>query len=203
MSTPIMTRSEVIIEDRNQLVEYLASGCKPKENWRIGTEHEKFAYKLNDLRALEYEGEQGIKVLLEKMMRFGWQPVEEGGKLIALRQDDGSSITLEPAGQVELSGGMLSDIHETCKEVGSHLQQVKSVAGEMGIGFLGLGYQPKWELKDLPWMPKGRYEIMQRYMKTKGKLGLNMMQATCTVQVNLDFDSEATMAKMFRIAMAL
>jgi len=206
MSTKINTESSSsaqIIENRNQLVEYMTSGCKPKSDWRIGTEHEKFAYHLDDLRPLEYEGENGIKTLLEKLTRFGWQPVSEGGKVIALKQNDGSSITLEPAGQVELSGAPVMDIHETCKEVGTHLQQVKSVAAEMGIAFLGLGYQPKWQRNELPWMPKGRYAIMQRYMPTRGNLGLDMMQATCTVQVNLDFDSEQTMAKMFRIAMAL
>ncbi|MDH5188554.1 MAG: glutamate--cysteine ligase [Rhodospirillaceae bacterium] len=202
-SNPTVIRSDEIIENRNRLVEYMASGCKPKSEWRIGTEHEKFAYHLDTLRPLEYEGENGIKTLLEKLTRFGWQKVEEEGKLIALKLDDGCSITLEPAGQVELSGAAVSDIHETCKEVGTHLQQVKAVAGEMGIAFLGLGYQPKWPRDELPWMPKGRYKIMQRYMPTRGNLGLDMMQATCTVQVNLDFDSEQTMAKMFRIAMAL
>ncbi|MCK4939227.1 MAG: glutamate--cysteine ligase [Rhodospirillaceae bacterium] len=200
---PTANHSSEVIENRNQLLEYMVSGCKPKSNWRIGTEHEKFAYHLDNLRPLEYEGENGIKTLLEKLTRFGWHPVSEDGKIIALKMDDGCSITLEPAGQVELSGAAVCDIHETCKEVGTHLQQVKSIASEMGIGFLGLGYQPKWGLDDLPWMPKGRYEIMQRYMPTRGNLGLDMMQATCTVQVNLDFDSEQTMAKMFRIAMAL
>lgn len=191
------------LTDKRQLAEYLASGCKPRDQWRIGTEHEKFAYRLSDLRPLEYEGENGVAQMLEKLTRFGWQPVSEHGKIIALRQDDGSSITLEPAGQLELSGAPLETIHETCKEVGIHLQQVKTVASEMDVAFLGLGYQPKWALKDLPWMPKGRYSIMKSYMPTRGELGLHMMQATCTVQVNLDFDSEATMAKMFRVSMAL
>ncbi|MCK5446429.1 MAG: glutamate--cysteine ligase [Rhodospirillaceae bacterium] len=202
-SNPAVIRSDEVVENRSRLVEYMASGCKPKNDWRIGTEHEKFAYHLDDLRPLKYEGENGIGVLLDKLTRFGWQPVSEGGNTIALKMDDGCSITLEPAGQVELSGAAVCNIHETCKEVGIHLQQVKAVAAEMGIGFLGLGYQPKWELGDLPWMPKGRYDIMQRYMPTRGSLGIDMMQATCTVQVNLDFDSEQTMAKMFRIAMAL
>ena len=192
-----------VLTDKRQLVEYLESGCKPRDAWRIGTEHEKFAYHLGNLRPLEYEGENGVKSMLEKLTRFGWQPVAEGGNVIALKQDDGSSITLEPAGQLELSGAPLENIHETCKEVGQHLQQVKSVAAEMNIGFLGLGYQPKWALSDLPWMPKARYSIMQSYMPTRGELGLHMMQATCTVQVNLDFDSEATMAKMYRVSMAL
>ena len=191
------------ITEKRQLVEYMASGCKPREQWRIGTEHEKFAYRLDDLKPLTYEGDQGIGALLEKLMRFGWAPVKEGDNIIALTMKDGCSITLEPAGQVELSGSMLESIHETCLEVGTHLNQVKSVAAEMGIAFLGLGYQPKWALDDLPWMPKGRYDIMKRYMPTRGTMGLEMMQATCTVQVNLDFDSEKTMARMMRVAMAL
>ncbi|MCR4377554.1 MAG: glutamate--cysteine ligase [Rhodospirillales bacterium] len=191
------------VTDKRQLLEYMASGCKPPANWRIGTEHEKFAYRLSDLRPLDYEGEQGVGMMLDKLTRFGWKPVAENGKVIALIQDDGSSITLEPAGQLELSGAPLGTIHETCKEVGIHLQQVKAVAAEMGIGFLGLGYQPKWPRESMPWMPKGRYEIMKSYMPKRGKLGLHMMQSTCTVQVNLDFDSEATMVKMFRVSLAL
>lgn len=188
---------------KRQLVDYIASGCKPKEDWRIGTEHEKFAYRLSDLRPLEYEGDQGIGKLLEGLRRFGWNPVVENGKLIALTMPDGCSITLEPAGQVELSGAMLETIHQTCAEVGMHLKQVKEVAHEMDIGFLGIGYQPKWPIEDMPWMPKARYKIMSDYMPKKGTLGLHMMQSTCTVQVNLDFDSEQTMRDMFRIGLAL
>ncbi|MFC1673528.1 glutamate--cysteine ligase [Pseudomonadota bacterium] len=191
------------ITSKRTLVEYLESGCKPRDAWRIGTEHEKFAYQLDDLRPLEYSGERGVAVMLDKLKRFDWAPVVEDGNVIALTRNDGSSITLEPAGQLELSGAPLDTIHQTCKEVGTHLQQVKAVAAEMNIGFLGLGYQPKWQLDELPWMPKGRYGIMKSYMPKKGTMGLDMMQATCTVQVNLDFDSEATMVKMFRVSMAL
>jgi len=191
------------ITDKRVLTEYLESGCKPKEDWRIGTEHEKFAYRLDNLRPLEYEGEYGIRRLLDGLARFGWSPVKEGGNVIALSKPDHSSITLEPAGQIELSGAPLETIHQTCKEVAEHLKQVKEVAKEMGIGFVGLGYQPKWPLAEMPWMPKGRYKIMRDYMPKKGTMGLEMMQATCTVQVNLDFDTEATMVKMFRVALAL
>ncbi|MBF0247067.1 MAG: glutamate--cysteine ligase [Alphaproteobacteria bacterium] len=191
------------ITDTRTLVEYMEGGCKPRDRWRIGTEHEKFAYHLSTLRPLEYDGDQGIRVLLEKLTRFGWEPVLENGNVIALKQDDGSSITLEPAGQLELSGAPLESINETCDEVGHHLNQVKAVAREMDIAFLGVGYQPKWHIDELPWMPKGRYGIMKSYMPKRGQLGLHMMQATCTVQVNLDFDSEATMVKMFRVSMAL
>lgn len=191
------------ITDKRVLVEYLEAGCKPREQWLIGTEHEKFAYRLDDLRPLEYEGERGIRAMLEGLTRFGWQPVLEKDKIIALANDDGCSVTLEPAGQVELSGAPLKTIHQTCREVNEHLDQVKAVAAEMGVGLMGLGYHPKWPRAEMPWMPKARYAIMRRYMPTRGNLGLDMMQSTCTVQVNLDFDSEATMVQMFRIGLAL
>lgn len=188
---------------KQHLLDYMQSGCKPPEKWRIGTEHEKFAYHLDDLTPLEYEGEAGIRALLEGMTKFGWKPVLEGGNPIALTKPDNSSITLEPAGQVELSGAPLENIHQTCLEVSEHLGQVKEVAKELGIGFIGLGYQPKWPRENAPWMPKSRYGIMREYMPKVGSMGLDMMQSTCTVQVNLDFDSEATMVKMFRISLAL
>jgi glutamate--cysteine ligase len=191
------------ISDKRVFVEHLEGGCKPKEEWRIGTEHEKFAYSLEDYRPLEYEGEGGIKKILEGLTRFGWTPVLEKGNIIALTASDGCSITLEPAGQVELSGATVETIHQTCREVNLHLKQVKEVAGEMNVGLMGLGYNPKWPRAEMPWMPKGRYGIMRRHMPTRGKLGLDMMQSTCTVQVNLDFDSESTMVKMFRISLAL
>ena len=191
------------ITEKRPLVEYLESGCKPADEWRIGTEHEKFAYRLDDLRPLSYEGPRGVRALLEGMERFGWEPVMEGEHVIALTKPDHSSITLEPAGQVELSGAPLDNIHQTCREVGEHLKQVKTLAAEMGIGFVGLGYNPKWPLEDMPWMPKGRYKIMREYMPKRGTMGLEMMQGTCTVQVNLDFSCERTMVQMFRIALAL
>lgn len=192
-----------IVTDPRQLVEYIESGCKPPDQWRIGTEHEKFAYRLEDLRPLEYEGGRGIRALLMGLTRFGWEPVYEGENVIALKEPEGGFVSLEPAGQVELSGAPVQDIHQTCTELQEHLRQVKILAGEMGIGFLGLGYQPKWPLAEMPWMPKGRYKIMREYMPKVGTMGLDMMQATCTVQVNLDFSCEATMVQMMRISMAL
>lgn len=191
------------LTNKKQLLDYMQAGCKPPENWRIGTEHEKFAYHLSDLSPLEYEGPSGIRALLEGMTKFGWQPVIENGNPIALVKPDNSSITLEPAGQVELSGAPVENIHQTCSEVSEHLKQVKEIAKDLGIGFIGLGYQPKWPREEAPWMPKSRYKIMREYMPKVGSMGLEMMQATCTVQVNLDFDSEATMVKMFRISLAL
>ena len=196
------TGGEVIAEKR-PLLEYMEAGCKPPENWRIGTEHEKFAYRRGDLRPLEYGGAGGVRALLEGLTRFGWEMVLENGNPIALTKPDLSSITLEPGGQIELSGAPLETVHQTCDEVTGHLKQVKAIAGDMDIGFLGLGYNPKWSAADIPWMPKGRYAIMKKHMPKRGGLGLEMMLATCTVQVNLDFESEATMVRMFRVALAL
>ena len=201
MSGP-STAKDAPIAGRNELVEYLAAGEKPKADWRIGTEHEKFGFRLDDLRPPTWDGERGIGRLLEGMTRFGWQRVEEHGKLIALLRDD-ASVTLEPAGQLELSGAPLETIHDTCCEVACHLQEVKAVADELRVGFLGMGFQPKWRREDMPWMPKGRYRIMREYMPKVGGLGLDMMTRTCTVQVNLDYADEADMVKKFRVALAL
>lgn len=193
-STPVV--------DKRQLVESLEQGCKPPEQWRIGTEHEKFGYQRRDLRPLKYEGEQGIRAMLEGLQRFGWEPVLENGLPIALARE-GCSVTLEPGGQLELSGEMLETIHETCSEVHTHLDQVRQVARDLEVGFIGMGFQPKWKRDDMPWMPKERYMIMRRYMQTRGTLGLDMMTRTCTVQTNLDFESEADMVRKFRVSLAL
>ncbi|MBP2298170.1 glutamate--cysteine ligase [Azospirillum picis] len=201
MSAPPTTRGEPVT-DRRQLVAYLESGCKPAADWRIGTEHEKFAYRTSDLRPLPYDGPDGIGELLTRLTRFGWQPVEENGKVIALVQDN-ANITLEPGGQVELSGAPLETLHQTCAEVHRHLRQVKEVGAELGIAMMGLGFQPKWRRDEIPWMPKGRYKIMRDYMPKVGSLGLDMMTRTCTVQVNLDYASEADMVKKFRVSLAL
>ncbi len=188
---------------KDDLVSYLEQGCKPPEQWRIGTEHEKFGYHLDDLRPLEYDGPRGIKAMLEGLQRFGWEAVNEKGNVIALSSPSGGSITLEPGGQFELSGAPLENLHQTCAEVHEHLAQVKEVAHEIGAGFLGLGFNPKWTRADIPIMPKGRYGIMLRYMPTKGDHGLDMMLRSSTVQVNLDFASEADMVKKFRASLAL
>ncbi|PPT90719.1 glutamate--cysteine ligase [Xanthomonas theicola] len=201
MSSPSHV-AETPITDRSALVEVLASGEKPEAQWRIGTEHEKFGFRLDDLRPPAFDGERGIEALLNGLTRFGWEPVQEGGRTIALLRD-GASVTLEPAGQLELSGAPLQTIHDTCVEVGSHLNEVKQVADELRLGFLGMGFQPKWRRDQMPWMPKGRYQIMKRYMPKVGTLGLDMMTRTCTVQVNLDYASEADMIKKFRVSLAL
>ncbi|MBS7458032.1 glutamate--cysteine ligase [Coralloluteibacterium stylophorae] len=194
--------SEIAVTDRRQLVDYLASGCKPRSAWRIGTEHEKFGFRLDDLAPPPYEGDAGIRAMLEGLTRFGWERVVEDGRLIALTRE-GASVSLEPAGQLELSGAPLETLHQTCSEAETHLREVKAVAGELGLGFLGMGFQPKWARADMPWMPKGRYGIMRAYMPKVGDLGLDMMTRTCTVQVNLDFADEADMVKKFRVALAL
>jgi glutamate--cysteine ligase len=190
------------IADKAQLVDYLASGCKPKRDWRIGTEHEKFVFHLGDHRPVGYDEPEGIRALLLGLTRFGWEPVFEGERVLALTSGQ-CSITLEPGGQFELSGAPLDSIHQTCAELHTHLAQVREVAGELGLGMIGLGFEPKWRLQDMPRMPKGRSEIMRRYMPKVGTLGLDMMHRTCTVQVNLDFASEADMVRKFRASLAL
>jgi len=190
------------ITDRRELVEWFEKGNKPASAWRIGTEHEKFAFRRSDLRRLPYEGPDGIGAVLQGLQRFGWEAVQESGNTIALLKD-GCSITLEPGGQFELSGAPLETLHQTCDEVHTHLAQVKAVGDELGIGMMGLGFDPKWRRQDIGWMPKGRYKVMGEYMPKKGKLGLDMMLRTCTVQVNLDFSSEADMVRKFQVSLAL
>ncbi len=201
MSAPPQSQGETLT-DKAQLIAYLEAGSKPESEWRIGTEHEKFCYSLDDFRPLPYEGERGIRALLEGLQSFGWAPVTEDGNVIALAKN-GASVSLEPGGQVELSGAPLKTIHDTCSEVHTHLDQIRQVMGPMNVAAMGLGFNPKWARADIPWMPKGRYKIMREYMPKKGSLGLDMMLRTCTVQVNLDFASEADMVKKFRVGLAL
>ena len=191
-----------VIESRDQLVAPMQQGEKPKSDWRIGTEHEKLVYKRNDFHAPSYDEEGGIRDILLSLKDFGWEPVEEGGKVIAMAGDDGT-VSLEPAGQLELSGAPLRTLHETCNEAGRHLAQVKEIGERCGVGFLGLGMWPDKTREELPVMPKGRYEIMMRHMPRVGTLGLDMMLRTCTIQVNLDYGSEADMVKKFRVGLAL
>ena len=190
------------IESRDDLVRHLSRGCKPADAWRIGTEHEKFVYDLKSRKPVAYEGRPGIRPLLEGMARFGWQPVREGENIIGLTKD-GASLSLEPGGQFELSGAPLKSVHETCAEVDTHLRETREVANEIGAGVLGFGFAPDWTLAETPMMPKGRYKIMRDYMPKVGGYGLDMMFRTCTVQVNLDFASEADMVKKFRVGLAL
>jgi glutamate--cysteine ligase len=190
------------ITSKDDLIASLSDGCKPKDQWRIGTEHEKFGFDLKTLAPLPYEGKPGVRAMLEGLQRFGWQPINEGPHIIGLKQG-GAAISLEPGGQLELSGAPLRSLHETCAETNEHLEQVKTIATEIGAGYLGLGFHPSARIEDVPVMPKGRYGIMKRYMPRVGGLGLEMMFRTCTIQVNLDFSSEADMVKKFRVGLAL
>ncbi len=203
MSTrQVSNRNDPIIEHRDQLVAPMQRGEKPVADWRIGTEHEKFVYDTKDFHAPSYDEPGGIRDLLMGLTRFGWTPVEEGGKVIALAGADGT-VSLEPAGQLELSGAPLVNLHQTCAETGRHLEQVKTVGDELGKAFLGLGLWPDKTRADMPIMPKGRYAIMLRHMPRVGSMGLDMMLRTCTIQVNLDYSSEADMVKKFRVGLAL
>jgi len=190
------------IESRDDLIATFAKGEKPKERWTIGTEHEKFVYRCADHRAPSYDEPDGIRDLLDAMTEFGWSPVIENGNVIALSGPDGA-ISLEPAGQLELSGAMREHLHQTCAEAGRHLVQCKSVGEKLGLGFLGLGMWPDKKRAELPVMPKGRYGIMLNYMPKVGSLGLDMMLRTCTIQTNLDYSSEADMVKKFQVGLAL
>ncbi len=191
------------IEKIDQLAAYMEEGCKPKSDWRIGTEHEKFVYCRTHLTPVAYEGTGGIREILDKLSALtGWAPVLENGAPIGLK-GEGASVSLEPGGQIELSGAPLENVHQTCTEVHRHLDAVKQVADGTGVAFFGMGVTPTWKREEMPLMPKGRYKIMRRYMPLKGNLGLDMMHRTCTVQVNLDYSSEADMVAKFRTALAL
>jgi glutamate--cysteine ligase len=199
MGDVTMEERPLVFED---LVGYLAKGCKPAAEWRIGAEHEKFGFRLKTDERPPYEGTHGIRAMLDGLMRFGWAGVYEGETLIGLQRGL-ANVSLEPGGQFELSGAPLETIHDICSETGQHLEEVKAVADELGIGFIGLGHDPLWRRDQVPVMPKGRYDIMRAYMPKVGKLGLDMMLRTCTIQANLDFASEADMVAKFRTSLAL
>ena len=191
------------IEHPDQLAELLASGCKPEADWRIGTEHEKFGFCKDTLKPLPYDGARSIKTVLEGLRdTYGWAPVLEGDNIIGLTLN-GANVSLEPGGQLELSGAPLETIHQTCDEVNLHLREVKDIADKVGVGFIGLGAAPIWSHDEMPLMPKGRYKLMDSYMQKVGTHGTQMMRRTCTVQVNLDFGSEADMVQKFRTSLAL
>jgi glutamate--cysteine ligase len=193
------------IQSRDELVAWLEQGVKPKAEFRIGTEHEKFVFTVEGHHPVPYEGKRGIRALLEGMrLLLGWEPIMEGEHIIGLTSVTGAAaISLEPGGQFELSGAPLETVHETSSEIHAHLAQLAEVARPLGLGFLGLGMSPKWSRSQTPMMPKGRYRIMTAYMPKVGKLGLDMMYRTCTVQTNLDFFSEADMVKKLRVGLAL
>lgn len=193
------------ITGRDQLVAYIAGGEKPAAKFRIGTEHEKFGFTVDGHRPVPYDGPRGIRKLLEGMEGLlGWEPIMDREAIIGLADPvGGGAISLEPGGQFELSGAPLRTLHQTCTEIHAHLAEIAEIAKPLGIGFLGMGFSPKWTRAETPVMPKSRYAIMSRYMPKVGSLGLDMMFRTSTVQVNLDFASEADMARKMRASLAL
>ena len=210
MSTRLEAAPARQVGSRADLAAWIAAGEKPKPDWRIGTEHEKFVFHTDSLGPVPYDGPRGIRALMDALVeRYGWQPVQEGGQTIALRRPAGEgpgilgTVSLEPGGQFELSGAPLDTLHETAAETQKHLDEVLCVGERLGIGFLGVGFSPKWTLAETPHMPKERYRVMTRYMPTVGKRGLDMMYRTATIQVNLDFGSEADMVKKLRVSLAL
>ncbi len=200
-------RESATVETRDDLVRWIAAGEKPRSEWRIGTEHEKFVFRTGSLAPVSYDGPDGIRALMEELIRrYGWIAIREGDNVIALRRPDGEkggTISLEPGGQFELSGAPLETLHETAAETDEHLREVIDVGEDLAIGFLGIGFSPKWRLDEVPRMPKKRYQVMTRYMPTVGSRGLDMMYRTATVQVNLDYGSEADMVKKLRVSLAL
>lgn len=196
-----------LVQSRDDLVGWIASGSKPPSAWRIGTEHEKVVFRTDDYRPVPYEGQRGIRAILEALIaRFGWQPIMEGDNIIALKWPEGDTpptVSLEPGGQFELSGAPLPDVHSIGAETQSHLDQVSAIGRDLGIGFLGIGFTPLWTLAEIPRMPKRRYAVMTRYMPQVGKRGLDMMYRTATIQVNMDFGNEADMVKKLRVSLAL
>ncbi len=193
------------IENRGQLIEWLEEGCKPRQKWRIGTEHEKFGFYTADYSPVPYDGDAGIRALLEGMHKAqNWDPILDDGRIIGLvAPDGGGAISLEPGGQFELSGAPLETIHQTCRESNQHLATLKAVAEPLGIAFLGVGASPLWRFDETPKMPKSRYQIMSAYMPKVGSQGLDMMYRTATIQVNLDFGSETDMRRKLQLGMKL
>jgi len=207
MSTREEGAPSPLVRSRDDLVGWIAAGAKPRNNWRIGTEHEKFVFHTDTLTPVPYAGERSIRALMEALIaRFGWEPILEGDRIIALKRAEGvqgGNISLEPGGQFELSGRPVATLHETAEETTEHFYEVLNVGEPLGIGFLGLGFSPKWTLAETPRMPKDRYAIMTRYMPKVGSRGLDMMYRTATIQVNLDFADEADMVKKLRVSLAL
>lgn len=203
--TPDTTQARAPIEGKDQLISYFVDGFKPKSQWRVGTEHEKFPFLKDTLGPVPYAGSRSIRALLEGLRdAYGWQGVYEGEHIIALSNPHSlANISLEPGGQFELSGAPLETVGETCIEITEHLKQVREIGDKLGIGFLGLGASPVWMRDDTPIMPKGRYNIMAPYMDKVGTMGRDMMFRTCTVQVNLDYADEADMVKKLRTSIAL
>lgn len=207
MSTRQESTSEELVESRDDLVAWIAAGEKPPRDWRIGTEHEKFVYHRADYSPVSYEEPNGIRALMHGLMDCcGWEAIEEDGNIIALKRKPGApggNVSLEPGGQFELSGAPVRSVHETAVETAEHLRQCHQAGERLGLGFSGIGFSPSWTLAETPLMPKARYGVMKAYMPKVGTAGLDMMFRTATIQVNLDFGSEADLTKKMRVSMAL
>jgi glutamate--cysteine ligase len=207
MSTREDSAPSPTVRSRSELIGWIAAGSKPAERWRIGTEHEKFLFRIDTLRPVEYAGPRGVRALMQGLIdQFGWLPIMEGDTIIALKRpagEPGGTVSLEPGGQFELSGEPLANVHEVGAETHNHLQQCLAAGAPLGIGFLGVGFSPNWTLAETPRMPKQRYAVMTRYMPMVGARGLDMMYRTATIQVNLDFADEADMVQKFRVSLAL
>jgi glutamate--cysteine ligase len=199
------TTDETIVTSIDDLTAHIAAGEKPQSAFRIGTEHEKFVFFSKDKSPVPYFGEASIKTLLDTMQaKLGWEPIIDGGNIIGLGGPDGmGAISLEPGGQFELSGAPLENLHETCKETGQHLALMREIGEPLGIAFLGIGGSPKWTFDETPKMPKSRYAIMSNYMPKVGTRGLDMMYRTCTIQVNLDFETETDMRRKMQVGLKL
>ncbi|MGC6484534.1 MAG: glutamate--cysteine ligase [Candidatus Puniceispirillales bacterium] len=192
------------VEGKGDLVGWLEAGATARADWRIGTEHEKFLFERQGLARPAYEGDRGVRALLQGLAdEHSWTPIMEGEHIIGLKDNEGGSITLEPGGQFELSGAPLENLHQTCDETNRHLTHLRAATARLGLGMLGVGFDPKWSRADIPWMPKGRYRIMRNHMPKVGSLGLDMMLRTSTIQVNLDYADERDMARKFRTSLAL
>ncbi len=192
-----------VIERFEQLAEYMEAGCKPREAWRIGTEHEKFGWLTDSRAPLPYSGERSISAIFAALQaRHGWTPLLEGENTIGLTRN-GANISLEPGGQFELSGAALADMGQVAAELQNHLDELRGICDPMGVRFMGIGAAPEWSGAEMPVMPKGRYRLMTDYMGRVGSHGTQMMYRTSTVQVNLDYSSEADMVKKLRVALAL
>jgi glutamate--cysteine ligase len=211
MSTRQDSAASPFIETTDELVAWMAAGCKPIDRWLIGTEHEKFLFQTSNHAPVPYEGAHGVKAIFEMMMRdYGWEAIREGETIIALKRPNAEAqgrilgnISLEPGGQFELSGAAVGTLHDVNAETVEHLDQLRAIGRKLGVGMMGLGFSPVWRLDETPVMPKRRYAVMTRYMPQVGTRGLDMMYRTATIQVNLDFASEADMVKKLRVSLAL
>lgn len=207
MSTRLDTAPSELVRSRDDLVAWIEAGAKPRPDWRIGTEHEKFVFDRATLAPVPYEGPRGIRALMMGLMDCcGWEPVMEGANIIALKKAPGrpgGTVSLEPGGQFELSGAPLADLHQTAAETHQHLEEARRAADRLGLGFLGVGFSPSWSLAETPRMPKARYAVMTGYMPKVGTRGLDMMYRTSTIQVNLDFADEMDMVRKLRVSLAL